>query len=233
MRGLCPDADAAVWALAFAENLPQRAALIAIEEELPFLWASTSVAAWKGAFTARANLLTDKFAAIGAGDRRFATDMLAKALIEIVGFERSVAGHAWCVAAQLIASDPGLIVGAGDFLNLAKRLSPACAREGMHEAIDDLVKRHADDAYWRRFELAELLGDEADAIPYDVHCRDVIAAPHVAAAIALGQLPRDAAIVATCRQARMFDPDYFDDVAPRALVVRADGQTWFTRGRAR
>lgn len=224
LRQLTPDHEAAVRVLAVSDTLAHRDAVLSLQEELPFLWAATSTRAWVDAMRSRRDSLR---ASLGEGARHFATEAVAKALADTIGFDPSLSGHVAIVARALIDDEPAALAASTELISLAKKTIQVGSEEPMTRALHDLVSRRADDHHWPQLDVANELGAEARFIGHVPQFRDVIAAPHVAALIALGNVQRSSRTVLSCRQARMFDPEYFDQVFPHALLTRWGGRTYF------
>lgn len=118
---------------------------------------------------------------------------------------------------------------------LVRRLlrgAPATApREQLRILAGELVARHVDLA--RRIDvdlpplglrLADVVADGADVVAeVNPAFRDVAASPYVAAALAAGLADPDHALRRRCRDAWLFDPDYFERATPIALARLAGG----------
>ena len=67
--------------------------------------------------------------------------------------------------------------------------------------------------------LAGLVAEGAEVVAeVNPHFRDVAAGPYVAAALATGLEDSDGSLRGRCREAWLFDPDYFELAAPVALT---------------
>lgn len=227
LRILCFQRDPAVATLAAGDTIEERTAVLGLEDELPFIWGATRLAAWREAFDRRVELITQTLDLADEG-RALAVASVVGALRELCNSRPALCGHAYLVAERWMPKewsptrDKALI-------GLAQRLSPVCSGPGLKASADGLMRRRAEEL-WPQLDLAPLLGAEMHKIPFDLHRRDVIAAPHVAALIALDQLEATREALSACRVARMFDPLHFDDALPRALKARASGATCFSEG---
>jgi hypothetical protein len=179
--------------------------ILALEQEMGFLWSATSVQAWRDAFESRKAHLLKLMSALPLSDaERYANDDLNSILRSIVARQPTLAFHA------LVAGCP------------LENWYTESSREA-----DDCVARngHAEDGVtWPSdLGLANCLGPELSSWirtkqPY---CWDVLAAPFVAARIAARLMSWGEPMIGALRWAKLFDPLYFDRVLPSALLPLA------------
>ena len=102
---------------------------------------------------------------------------------------------------------------------LKRRPRISVTPDGFRLAAADLVRRTLDsNRLPNRLDLRRLLGEtKGPWDQFDDSFSDLIAAPHVAALCAEGRLEPNAGVVRRCREAWLFDADYFESVAPAAL----------------
>lgn len=225
LRALGAQADAAVACLAFANGPGQLTNLLSLEDELSFAWGASRVEAWRRAFDKRAEIILEKLE-LGEAGRPLVLSTLARWLSHISATRPALAGHVSLVAGAWWQQYFSVARGCEELIALARRMERVCARDGLRASESALIDRQAE-AYWPQLDLVKLLGAEASAVPYDPSRRDIIAAPHVAALIANDRIAASHEAIAACREARLFDPYYFDDVLPRAMVARAGGAACF------
>jgi hypothetical protein len=225
LRTLGARADAAVACLAFAAGPGQLTNLLSLEDELSFAWGASRVEAWRRAFDRRAEIMLEKLE-LGEAGRPLVLSTLARWLSHIGAARPALAGHVSLVARAWWQQYFSAASSCEELIALARRMELACARHGLRASESALIDRQVE-AYWPQLDLVKLLGAEAQAVPYDAFRRDIIAAPHVAALIANDRIAASHEAIAACREARLFDPYYFDDVLPRAMVTRADGAACF------
>ena len=180
-------------------------AILALEQELSFLWAATPVQFWRDAFEARKLRLVAMMGALPVQDAaRYADNDAAGVLDAILARLPALAVHA--------------LVSGG---------APRDWQTDPAREADECVVRngHGEDgvAWPDDLGLAARLGAELPNWVHSKqgHCRDVLAAPFVAARVAAELVPWTAALISALRWARLFDPIYFDRVAPSALVPLA------------
>jgi len=182
--------------------------VLALEQEMNFLWCVTPVQAWREAFEGRKAQLVNLMAALPVADAdRYARDEVTSILQAIMARQPALAFHVFSIIGGRIE----------DWLTDPSREASECVvRNG-----------HAEDGVtWpSNLDLAIRLGGEVPGWiqgkqPY---CRDVLAAPLVAARVAAGLVPSGQALTAALRWARLFDPVYFDRMLPNALLPLATG----------
>lgn len=182
--------------------------VLALEQEMNFLWCITPVQAWREAFESRKAQLVNLMGALPVADaHRYARDEVASILQAIVARQPALAFHVFAIIGGRIENwraDP------------SREASGCVARNG-----------HAEDGVtWPSdLDLAIRLGGEVPGWiqskqPY---CRDVLAAPLVAARVAAGLMQSGQPLTAALRWARLFDPVYFDRMLPNALLSLATG----------
>jgi hypothetical protein len=180
--------------------------VLALEEEMNFLWSVTPVRAWREAFEARKAQLVKLMDALPTEDAdRYARNELTGILQAIVAWQPALAFHAFVVTGGRI----------DNWLTDASSEASDCVARNGH--AEDGVTWPSDGA------LATRLGAELPAWiqnkqPY---CWDVLAAPFVAARVAAGLIPWGQALTGELRWARLFDPVYFDRMLPNALLPLA------------
>lgn len=179
--------------------------ILALEQEMNFLWTATPVQAWRRSFERKKANLLSLMASLPAADaERYAREEVTGLLQAIVARQPALALHA---------------------------LAAGGSAENWHgnpaAEADDCVARNghgADGVTWPTGGgLATRLGPDLPAwiSSKQPYCRDVLAAPIVAARVAAGIQPTAQPLVASLRWARLFDPVYFDRVFPNALLPLA------------
>ncbi len=178
--------------------------VLALEQEMNFLWAATPVRSWGEAFEWRKARLLNLMKALPTQDaKRYADVELTAVLQEIVARLPALAFHVFSITG-------------GNY--------EAWLTDGSKEANECVARNgHAEDGViWPTDgNLATHLGSELPSWiqnkqPY---CWNVLAAPLVAARMAAGLIPWKQALIEALRWARLFDPAYFDRVLPTELLT--------------
>lgn len=201
--------------LASCDSVDERAALLDLQRHLPFLWAATTVSDWLTAFAARIEDARARLTEVGI-DTSIACRSVISALGEIVGLRPELAGHAKAVFLMQIAPEMARenksIDGATvHFLQVG-------GRDGARREIDRLISRHDDDP-----PPQGLLGPRSRAAqqsrwsPYDPSFAEIIAAPFAIADHASGRAPLDQGEPRRCRDAWLYDPEYFEAIVPMGI----------------
>jgi hypothetical protein len=213
LRGLCRAPRAAVFVLAECSSFPETEAVLRLQGDLPMLWCASPVEDWIAAFTARRERLVKKLADVGepAGG---ADTAIASALGRIVDLQPALSVH--CQASLLLSGARGGAQGA-----VAERLQRP-PRTDLPHLAQELIKRHGDGAEPpTSLGLAQLAGGDDELLRrHDPAFADVIAAPIVAADLALGK-PAPPTALSSCRTAWLFDKDYFEAAVLGRLFARA------------
>lgn len=213
LRGLCRAPRAAIFVLAECSSFPETEAVLRLQGDLPMLWCASPLEDWFRAFSARRERVVKKLADIG--EPPGATDTgIAIALGRIVDLQPALRVH--CQASLLLSGARGGAHGA-----VAERLQRRPETD-LAVLAQELVKRHGDGAEPpTNLGLAQLAPEDEDLLRrHDTVFADVIAAPMVAADLALGQ-PVPPSALPSCRTAWLFDRDYFEAAVLGRLFVRA------------
>jgi hypothetical protein len=198
------DAPATVVKLLLSSPEGEIDMVLALEQEMNFLWGATPVHAWREAFEWRKAHLVKLMSALPAQDaERYARGELESVLQAIVARLPALAFHVFSVTGGRI--ETWLTDG-------SKEANECVARNG-----------HAEDGViWPTDgNLATRLGSHLpgwiqNKQPY---CGHVLAAPLVAARVAAGLIPWGQGLTEALRWARFFDPVYFDRMLPTALLT--------------
>jgi hypothetical protein len=180
--------------------------VLALEQEMNFLWSVTPVQAWREVFEGRKAQLVRLMNALPDEDAdRYARDELTGILQAIVARQPALAFHTFSVTGGRIEN----------WLAEPSREASDCVARNGH--AEDGVTWPSD------LDLATRLGAELPGWirskqPY---CWDVLAAPLVAARVAAGLIPWGQTLTGALRWARLFDPIYFDRMLPNALLPLA------------
>ncbi len=180
--------------------------VLALEQEMDFLWCVTPVKSWREAFEDRKERLLALMSSLPVKDAaRYAREEIAALLEAIVARQPALAFHVFSVTGGRIENW---------LVDQPREASDCVARNG-----------HAEDGvYWPSdLKLADRLQGE---LPHwirskQLYCWDVLAAPLVAARVAAGIIPWGQALTGSLRWARLFDPIYFDRMLPNALLPLA------------
>ncbi len=214
LLGRCP--PLAVSLLASCESLAERAALLDLQRELPFLWCSTSVGDWLEAFSLRLKQIGEKLAAVGiesaAGIRS-----ISGALDDIVNLRPELSAHAKFVFLVCVAAEMAKHRKTIDGTTLNFRQSPR--RDGIRREVDRLIGRHDDDTLPPQsiFSSKTLLSRRPYFEPYNSNFSEVIAAPLLVADHASGRVRLEQDELRRSRDAWLYDPEYFETVFPMGL----------------
>jgi hypothetical protein len=213
LRALARSPRAAVFALAECTSFVEREAVLRLQSELPTLWCVSPIEDWISAFTARRARLAAKLAEISEAVE-LADASLARALGEILNLQPALRVH---VQAALLLSGAGVMVKP----QLTERLKqPSAGYLGL--LAQDLIRRHGEGAEPPRTLGLSTVVPSSAALWTRHHpvFADVLAAPLVAAGIAVGEVER-ASYLPACRSAWLFDPDYFEAAVVGVLFERA------------
>ncbi len=234
LRVVSQAGSGAVLILAMCESLDERSAILNLQREFPFLWCVTSVNDWISGFTHRVAIVAEKLKTIGI-DPREAIRMTATALGEIVDLAPSLSAHvraAFITLASTKACIEHPTLDASLVARLCRGSQISNRQDGFRLAATNLVRRTIDGGNRSsRLDLRRLLGDrQGPWNQFDKLFADLIAAPHVAALCAESRVVPNPGTVRRCREAWLFDPDYFELVAPAALeVLRAHSSSSVSR----
>jgi hypothetical protein len=213
LRGLCRAPHAAVFVLAECASFQEAEAVLRLQSELPMLWCASPIEDWIAAFAARRERMVEKLAEIDA-PASAADASIAAALVRIVDLQPALRVH---------AQTAHLLSGAhvGSHAAMAERLRRLPATD-LASLAQEVVKRHGNGTDPPAgLGLAQRAGMESALwTRYDPAFADVIAAPIVAAGIALGDYEARSHIAA-CRTAWLFDRDYFEAAVLARLFARA------------
>ncbi len=216
---------AAVWLLAFAETEDERRSVIAIQRELPFLWASSYAPRWLDAFEARAAYLDERLISVGL-EPALASSNLLTALGQIADQAPDLAGRLLSVLLVLF-SGQRRPCPSGSYEALAARLYRMADGPVLAARTNLFVQRHVDGpSPPRGLGLAEATPlAKALSSRFESTFDDVIVAPVTAALAAFSPAGLNTPMLSACRSAWLFDPEHFDGAAGRLVA------DWTTRGR--
>lgn len=204
---------AAVALLAECDKLEERAALLELQRDLPFLWCATPVAVWIDAFGTRCERVRERLDEAGI-DTSLADQAILKGLGEIVSLRPELAGHARAVYLAVIAARANgeTIDGSSvAFLKAAGNRTP-------RGEIDRMIARRIDGDL-RPGLLPEhvVRSQEPHWSPFDTTVSELIAAPFAVVEHAAGISTLDREALDRCRDAALFDPEFFEAMVPLAL----------------
>jgi len=212
LRALARARRAAVFVLAECASFVEREAVLRLQGELPVLWCTSPIEDWITAFKNRRSRLVEKLVTVGE-DAELADAPLTRALGEILDLQPGLRVH---VQTALFLSG----VGFATHPRLAERLGRPVVG-GIETLAQDLIRRHGGGAEPpRSLGLTALLPKSTPFwTRHDPTFADVLAAPLVAAGIALGEIAPQTALA--CRAAWLFDRDYFEAAVVAVLFERA------------
>ncbi|MEI3854978.1 MULTISPECIES: STY4851/ECs_5259 family protein [unclassified Ensifer] len=202
--------------LAFCESLEERAALLDLQRDLPFIWASTTIEGWLGAFSARIEDVRSRLAEIGIGADVIYRNVLS-ALSEIVGLRPELAGHAKAVFLMLVATEmtregKAIDGAAVHFLQIRRNASKRSEIDRMRSRHDDV-----DPPPQQLLGPRILAAHRSYSDPYDSIFEHVITAPFAIVDHASGRRTLDETELRRCRDAWLYDPEYFEAIVPMGI----------------
>nr|WP_246452695.1 STY4851/ECs_5259 family protein [Sinorhizobium mexicanum] len=216
LKALDRSARVATWLLAFCESLEERAALLDLQRDLPFIWASTTIEGWLSAFSARIEDVRSRLAEIGIGGDVVYRNVLS-ALSEIVNLRPELAGHAKAVflthvAAEMAREGKAIDGAAVHFLQIRRNVSKRSEIDRLRGSHDD-----ADPPPQQLLGPKCLAAYRSQSDPYDSSFAHVIAAPFAIVDHACGRFTLDEKELRRCRDAWLYDPEYFEAIVPMGI----------------
>ncbi|OWJ63610.1 hypothetical protein BWR60_28640 [Inquilinus limosus] len=199
----------AVHLLAGCDSLEERAALLDLQRDLPFLWCATTIEAWLVAFEARLGAVRGRLREVGI-ELDVADRLVMTALSEIATLRTELGGHARAVFLTMAASGLATTGSSTAFLRIDRG---ADART----EIGRMITRHADsDHPPPRGTLSDktVAAQHMRWTTFDPAFADIIAAPFAVADHAAGIHPLQPIELARCRDAALYDPEYFEVIVP-------------------
>lgn len=221
LRILAQHPGAAIWLLAFCETIEERSAVLAIQRNLSLLWGMTPIELWVEAFEARAAFLVARMEEAGI-DVTMAPSMIVAALSQILNLAPSLVVQVRSVFLICVAGGSAASLMATAALADRLRRVYADANEiDLAGRTNLFVQRHVDGqpppsglGLAAATRSARFLIDR-----FDKSFADVIAAPLAAACGAFDRAGPNGATVSACREAWLFDPEYFESTTAAALVA--------------
>jgi hypothetical protein len=216
LRALCRAPRVGPFVLATCDSLAEREAVLQLQGELPLLWFVTPIEAWIAAFGQRIDMLAGRLSDLDL-PTNLALATTAKALSQIVDLQPGLRMHAQtifllrCRSADLDQAIVNILCRRAErtLLELANDFVRRCVDVADPPALPGLLQLHTEpESLWKRF-------DNAFA--------GVIAAPIIAARIAVGGLQAQRWVVDACRAAWLYDRDYFEGALVRTLQEMSSG----------
>jgi hypothetical protein len=213
LKALARSPGLATLLLAACDSLDERAALLDLQRDLPFIWSSTTVANWLDAFAARIEDTRRRLADAGIDDAITYRSILSS-LGDIVGLRPELAGHAKAVFLVLVTAEmarTGMSTASADgqFLKLG-------GSDAIRSEIGQLIARHVDSDPPPQGLLSPI-NKSAQQIrwsPYDEAFAEIIAAPFAVADHATGKTTLSTHELRRCRDAWLYDPEFFESMLP-------------------
>jgi len=203
--------------LAVCSLQEERAAVLALQNEFPFLWCTTPIAAWIDAYGTEVERLKTRLSVLG--DVEAATEAqrsVAKSLAQIGDLEAGVKSHAAVILRLQLNNHLDVIAMAkSDESPLRACADAFVARHGERRfqgepgCLVKFVKRYQ--SYWTR---------------YDETFWDPIVAPIVAAQMAAGIIPHSQQLTRRLRAAWHLDRDHFETSFSAAMRNEASGSAY-------
>ncbi len=205
--------------LAACSTQDERAAVLALQNELPFLWCTTPIAMWMQAYEAEADRLAVRLANFGESEAvDEARRSIARKLAQIGDLEPGLKSHAAAILRMQFSKHlDGIVMG--KFASGPYTLK-ACAEsfvarhgdrrlEGEAGRLAKLVQRYP--SYWSR---------------YDEAFWDPIAAPIVAAQMAAGHITTSSHTIRQLRTVWHLDRDHFETSFAIAMNNESSGSSY-------
>jgi hypothetical protein len=215
LKALCSAPSLCAKLLAHSDSFGERAALLSLQRDLPFLWPATSVADWIDEFGRRIAEVEKKLEEVGV-EKKLAELTLISVLDEIVAVRPELAGHARSVLLHRLAMRGSV---AND--DRARMLHRSCACNVSTE-INAFVCRHVDDepplGQFESFAVDRYVSSWGR---YGERLSHAIAAPFAVADHACGKLRMSSKDVKTARAAWLYDMRYFESIVPTAVLINA------------
>lgn len=205
---------AAVQVLSICDTLEERAALLDLQRDLPFLWCATLISSWVKAFLQRFEGIQKELNEVGVDIDVARVGM--STLREIVDLRPELIAHARAAALSIMAvaaSNGAAIDGSmGSFLRVGRSTTA-------RQEIDRMITRHGDDNRPPSSLLSEAtLAAQKDRWErYDPAYAHVIAAPFAVAEHATGGKQLTTSELLRCRDAALYEPEYFEVIVPMRI----------------
>ncbi|RUV28371.1 hypothetical protein EOA86_20120 [Mesorhizobium sp. M5C.F.Ca.IN.020.32.2.1] len=213
LRALARVPRTAVVVLAECNSFAEREAVLRLQSELPCLWCTSAIEDWIAAMGARRARLATRLAEFGE-DVALSDAAIARGLVETLDLQPTLRVH---VQAALLLN--GISIAAQhEFAQRLGRRTPG----GIDALAQDLVKRRGDGGQPpSSLGLSNMVKNSVAVWNrYDSAFADVLAAPFVAAGVAMSEIePR--VHLSACRSAWLFDRDYFEAAVVEVLFERA------------
>jgi hypothetical protein len=200
----------AVRLLAFCDDVDERAAVLDLQKDLPFLWCATPIESWLAAFGTRFDAMRATLAQLGVTFD--VTRQATRVLREITGVRPELAGHARAVFLATLAAGGAAGAIDGTTRDFACSVDEAVTRS----EIDRLITRHPDGDPPPRDLLSRSSLDmfRRHWMSYNTGFAEVIAAPFAVAEHAAGVHRLAPTELVGCRDAALYDPEYFEALIP-------------------
>jgi hypothetical protein len=231
LKALGHSPSLATLLLASCDSLEERAALLDLQRDLPFLWCSTTVDDWLSAFSVRLADARADLNEIGI-DTDLAYRIVIAALGEIIGLSPELAGHAKAVfmmhiAAEMARENKLIDSAMVHFLKIGRSVE-------IRREIDGLIGRH-DDVDPPPQDLLSPKSRDAQQSRwgrYDQSFADVISVPFAIAEHASGRTKLTDSELRRCRDVWLYDPEYFEAIVPIGVDALTRGIENIGEGRA-
>jgi hypothetical protein len=211
LRALGRSPALAVHLLAACDDLEERAALLDLQRDIPFLWCATSIATWIDAFLVRYEKIRATLAEAGVNLR--IGSLASHALAEIATARPELTGHTRAVFLSMIASSGSADETIGERGDV---FSKGWLMTNARTEIDRLITRHQEGDAPPRISFSRETMDAARAhwSHYAEPFAELIAAPFAVAEHAAGMRSLTPAELDRCRDAALYDPEFFEVIVP-------------------
>jgi hypothetical protein len=197
----------------------ERTAVLALQNELPFLWCTSPIAAWINAYDAEVERLAAQLAVLGESESvEEARRATAKRLAQLGDLEAGVKSHAAAILRLRFSNHLegiAMVKSTSDSRSLRTCADKFVAQHGERHfqgeagSLAKLVTRYP--SYWSR---------------YDEMLWDPIVAPIVAAQMAAGHIPYSQQTIRQLRAVWHLDRDHFEASFAIAMSNEANGSIY-------
>ncbi|MEW9309923.1 STY4851/ECs_5259 family protein [Labrys neptuniae] len=201
----------AVHLFAACDSLEERASLLNLQRDLPFLWCATTIEAWLVSFETRLETIRGRLGAAGI-ELDVANRLIMTALSETANLRPELAGHVRAVVLSMVAS--GLAMS-----GITPTFPLPAYRIDARTEIGRMITRHADRDHPPSSTLSDetLTAQRTQWEAFDPRFAGVIAAPFAVADHAAGIRSLSRIELMRCRDAALYDPEYFEVIVPMRI----------------
>lgn len=185
--------------------------MLDLQRDLPFLWCGTRISAWIAAFEARAIGIRGRLKGMGI-DPGITDRMTIAALRDIAALRPELAGHVRSVHLSVLL---GRCERGEPIDGLSDTIVTRPPRSDERSETGRMIGRHGGiPPHGIRLSDATLARHRTAWEPFEAGFADLITAPLAAADHAAGINFLSSDELSRCRDASLFDPDYFETIVP-------------------